>query len=257
MIDRPCFADFNRSTALACWLACALPGIAAAQGMAMGGPPHAMHAAPQNVVQISASAQREVVQDWLEVVLAARHQSPDAAAVQAQLKAALDRALVQARAAAAGAAPGGMEVRTGGFSVYPRYGANGQIVGWQGSAELIAEGRDTTRLAAFAGQVPGLTVARMGFSLSRESAQRLESEVQRAAIAAYRAKASEVAQAFGFAGYRLGEVSVQAGGDSGPRPQPRLMAMAADAVAASAPLPAEPGKSLVQVTVSGSIVLQP
>jgi hypothetical protein len=34
---------------------------------------------PRQVVQLSASAQREAVQDWLTVVLAARHQANDAA----------------------------------------------------------------------------------------------------------------------------------------------------------------------------------
>jgi predicted secreted protein len=55
---------------------------------------------PRNVVQLQASAQREVVQDWLTVVLAARHQASDAATVQNQLKATLEQALQKARAAA-------------------------------------------------------------------------------------------------------------------------------------------------------------
>ena len=61
---------------------------------------------PRNVVQLSASAQQEAVQDWLTVTLQARHQAPDAGTVQNQLKVALDAALAVAKSAAVRAAAG-------------------------------------------------------------------------------------------------------------------------------------------------------
>jgi predicted secreted protein len=209
---------------------------------------------PRNVVQLSASAQEEVVQDWLTVVLVARHQASDAATVQNQLKLALDRGVSHARARSA--AQGGLEVSTGAFSVQPRYNREGQIVGWQGTAELRLQGRDVARVSTTAGDTPGMTVSQMYFSLSREARQNIEADIRGQAIASFKQSAQQVAQDFGFGAYTLREVSISEGANDA-MARPRVM-MAAEVGAAmsAAPVPAEPGKSLVQVTVSGSVQLR-
>src|SRR4051812_14584550 len=74
---------------------------------------------PQNVMQLSASGTVEVLQDMLTMNLTTTREGGEANAVQAQVKAALDAALSEARKAAS---PGQMDVRTGNFSLYPRYG---------------------------------------------------------------------------------------------------------------------------------------
>ena len=51
----------------------------------------------------------------------------------------LEQALQKARAAAK---PGEVEVSTGAFNVTPRYGRDGVVQGWQGTAELLLQGRD-------------------------------------------------------------------------------------------------------------------
>src|SRR6218665_1188064 len=94
---------------------------------------------PQNVVQLSASGVVEGPQDFLSLTLSTTREAPDAAAVQTQLKAAVDAALAEARKTAA---PGQMEVRSGAFSLYPRHNKDGRISAWQGTAELVLEGRD-------------------------------------------------------------------------------------------------------------------
>ena len=94
---------------------------------------------PQNVLQLSASGQVEVQQDLLSLSLTTTREGSDANAVQSQLKTALDAALAEARKAAQ---PGQMDVRTGNFSLYPRHGRDGKISGWNGTAELVLEGRD-------------------------------------------------------------------------------------------------------------------
>lgn len=208
---------------------------------------------PRQVVQLSASAQREAVQDWLTVVLVARHQAGDAATVQNQLKVALEQALVQARA---GAQAGAVEVSSGGFTVQPRYGREGQIAGWQGSAELLLQGRDVAKVSALAGRIPGMTISQMSFSLSREASRSLEDEVRQEAISQFRSNAASVAKGFGFSGYELREVSVSSGDVPVMQPRLRVAAMADMAAAGAAPVPVEPGKSTVQVTVSGSVQLK-
>ena len=203
----------------------------------------------KNVVQLSASGSVEVQQDVLSIALATSRDGADAATVQAQLRQALDAALAQARPAVL---PGQMDVRTGNFSLYPRYSQNGKINGWQGSAELVLEGRDFARISSTAGKIQSLSVASAGFALSREQRARVEGEAQAQAIERFKARAGEIASAFGFAGYSLREVSVNAN-DQGPMPRPRALAMSAKADMAEAAVPVEAGKSTVLVTVSGSV----
>ncbi|NTV86790.1 MAG: SIMPL domain-containing protein [Burkholderiaceae bacterium] len=207
---------------------------------------------PQNVAQLSASGSVEAPQDLLLVSLTTTREAADAATVQNQLKTALDAAMTEARKAVL---PGQMDMRTGAFSLYPRYGRDGKITTWQGSAELVLEGRDFARISATSGKIQTLTVNQATFSLSRDLRARLEGEAQAVAIERFKAKASEIARGFGFTGYTLREITVTAN-DQGYVPRPRMMAMEAKASAPDAPLPVEAGRSTVLVTVSGSVQMR-
>jgi len=210
-------------------------------------------AEPSNVVNLSASGFLEVPQDWLSVSLNTTKEGGDAATVQSQLKAALDAALAVVKPAAQ---PLLMEVRTGQFSLFPRYGSNGKINGWQGTTELVIEGRDFARISTTVGKVQSLTIGHVGFSLSRQAQRQLEADVQALAIERFRAKAGDVAKGFGFQGYVLREVSISSADQEGVQPYPRAMAMQAKAAMADAPVAVEPGKSTVNITVSGSVQLR-
>lgn len=206
--------------------------------------------APQNVVSLSATASVEVVRDWLTVAFSTTREGSDAAAVQAQLKQALDAALAEARKAAK---PGLLEVQTGQFSLQPRYSPKaGTVNGWQGSAELIVEGRDAQAIARLSGRINTLTIARTGFSLSREARLKVESDVAAQAIERFRARAETVSRQFGFAGYTLREVAVNTEGSMQP-PQPMYRMQAQRTEMADAALPVEAGKAVVSANVSGSV----
>lgn len=205
---------------------------------------------PQNVVGLSASASLEVNKDVLSVTLSTTREGTEAGAVQSQLKQALDAALNEAKKAAK---PGQIEVRTGNFSLFPRYSNKGGITGWQGTAELNIEGKDIPGIAQLTGRINTMTVARVGTSLSREQRERVESEVTGQAIAQYRAKAAEVTRQFGFAGYTLREVQVNS--DQPPMYAAAPMMRAKTMSDASEALPVELGKGTVTVTVSGTVQL--
>jgi predicted secreted protein len=205
------------------------------------------------VVQLSASGFKAVPQDWLTMSLSTSRDGPDAATVQNQLKQALDAALAVARPAAQ---PQVLELRTGAFSLYPRYSSNDKINGWQGRTELVLEGRDFARISATAGRIQTLSLGNVGFSLSREAQQALESEVQTMAIERFKQRATEVAKAFGFSQYALHEIAVSAGDTGGDPIRPRMMAMETRSAVSDAPVPVEAGKSLVQVSVSGTVHLR-
>jgi predicted secreted protein len=203
---------------------------------------------PQNVLQLSAQASAEVPQDLLVIALAAMRDGPEAGAVQTQLRQLLDAALVEARKAVR---PGQLDVRTGQFSVAPRYQAKGGQAGWQGVAELIIEGRDMVAISQLAGRLSGLNVTRIGFGLTREAREKVEAELTAQAIARFKARAGGIAQQFGFAGYGLREVTV--GGGDGPMPVAMRRAEAMGGSMADAAQPYEAGKTSVTVTVQGSV----
>lgn len=209
---------------------------------------------PSNVVVISASGQLDVPQDWLTLTLTVSRDGSDAVSVQNQLRQAVDAALTIAKPQVL---PKQLEVRTGSFGVYPRHGTNGKITGWQGRAELMLEGRDFLRISSTAAKATSMGIGNVAFSLSRETQQKLESDAQSMAIERFKAKATEVAKGFGFAGYTLREVSVS----SADQPEQPMYARVASApmaasMAQDASLPVEAGKSQVTVTVSGSVQLR-
>ncbi|MDP1650404.1 MAG: SIMPL domain-containing protein [Rubrivivax sp.] len=236
-----------------------LIGLLAGIGVAVGSAVAQPLPPPQNVVSLAASASVEVAKDWLTVVFSTTREGADAATVQSQLRQALDVALTEARKAAR---PGQLEVQTGAFSLYPRYapvdpkapaGRPG-IAGWMGSTELVVEGRDTQAIAQLTGRIQTLSIARVGFSLSREAREKVEGDVSAQAISRFRARADAVSRQFGFGGYTVREVNVSSNEPPG-QMQPLMRAQAARAMAEES-LPVEAGKAVVTATVSGSVQME-
>ena len=237
---------FWRRHAAALVMAGALPAL----------PVHAQDAAPlspplENVVHLSAAATQEVDNDWLTLVLSTTREGPEAGAVQMQLKQALDAALAEARRIAK---PGDVEVRTGGFSIFPRYGDKGGLIGWTGNVELVVEGRDMAGIGALTGRVQTLSIARVAQSLSRERAQRVEADITGQAVASFQAKADTSAKLFGFSSWRLREAHLN--GDVPLQRSPVMAMRSASSAKLGDALPVEAGKTSVTVSVNGSVQLQ-
>lgn len=209
-------------------------------------------AEPMQVVHLSASAYQQAKQDWLRVVVRTALDGTEPMAVQKQLKKVVDEALGQLRPQVQARQ---LEVFSGHFGIYPRHNDKGRVVGWQGQAELVIEGRDFARIAQAAGEVPRMAIESAQFSLSREGRQQLEAEVQSLAVQGFRQKAQQVAKDFGFGGYTLRQLTVGSVDRPG-MPVPIMARAAALADAAPSPVPLEGGKNEVQVTVSGSVQLR-
>ena len=252
MLEKPRLAALNPLVGAAAVLLFAVAGQSSAQVQTV--PP------PVNVVALSASAAVEVTNDWLTIAFSTSRDGADAAVVQSQLKQALDAALAEARRAAK---PGQLEVQTGGFQLFPRYAppnpratgsaAAGGITSWQGSVELLVQGRDTQAITQLAGRIQTLTIARVGWSLSREAREKVEADITAQAIARFRARADAVTKAFGMGSYSLREVSVGSDETATAVQRPMMRAAAASVSMAQDALPAEAGKAVVTSTVSGSV----
>jgi predicted secreted protein len=208
---------------------------------------------PQNIVSLQSSGSVEVQQDLLMISMNTTKDGADAAAVQTLLKAALDAALSEAKKVAQ---PGQLDIRTGSFSMYPRYSRDGKINGWQGTTELVLEGRDFARISTTAGKINSLTLGQVSFGLSREARAKVEGEAQQQAIDRFKTKAAEISKNFGFGGYSIREVSVNANDQGFAPPRGRMVAMEAKSMASDAPVPVEAGRSTVVVTVNGSVQMK-
>jgi predicted secreted protein len=141
--------------------------------------------------------------------------------------------------------------RRGAAPARDRRRSKGTITGWQGSAELVIEGKDIAAIAQLTGRIDTLTVARVSYSLSREQREQVEAEVAARAIARYRARAADYARQFGYGSYVIRDVQVSSGEEPPPVPILRARTMAMEA--AEAPLPVEAGKATVTVNVSGTV----
>lgn len=206
----------------------------------------------RNVVQLSASGSVDVQQDMLTITLSTTKEGSDPALVQTQLKQALDTALQQVKQFAE---PRALEVKTGAFSLQPRYGKDSKISSWSGYAELVLEGRDFARIGSAAGKIQGLTIANSSFSLSREAQAKVETQAQEIAIDRFKNKAAEIAKGFGFSSFTLREINIS-NSDTEYSIRPRMVSAPMKAMASDAPVPMEAGKSTVQIQVSGSVQLR-
>lgn len=218
--------------------------------LAAGSQAQAVEPLRRDSLSFSVSASTEVQQDVLSLGFSTSREGTDPNVVQAALKSALDTALAEARKIAK---PGQVDVHTGNFSLYPRYSPKGGINGWQGQAELVVEGRDTVAIAALSGRINTMTISRSGFQLSREARAKVEAQVVGEAIQRFRSQAGDYARQFGYAGYSIGEVSVNTSDAVPSMPLMRMKTMAAPAM--DAPLPIESGRATVSVSVSGSVFM--
>lgn len=209
-------------------------------------------------LNLSASASLEVARDVLGVTFSSTKEGSDAATVQAGLKQALDAALTEARKIAK---PGQVEVQTGNFSLYPRYApptskGAGAINGWQGTAELLVEGKDTAAIAQLGGRISTMTIARVGYTLSKEQREKVEVEVTAQAISRYKARAADYARQFGYAGYQIAEISVNSESVAPMMAQATSMRIKTMAMSADESLPVEAGKATVSVNVNGVVMMK-
>lgn len=204
------------------------------------------------VLTLTASGSVEVTKDVLGVTFSTTRDGTDAATVQSALKQALDAALAEAKKAAK---PGLVDVHTGNFSLFPRTTNKGQINGWQGSAELVVEGKDLPAIAQLTSRITTMSIARLGYSLSKEQREKVDADVTAQAVASFRARAADYARQFGYAGYTIREVNVSGNDVPNYAPQPMMRAKAMSA-SADEPLSVEPGKGTVSVTVSGSVQMK-
>ena len=202
-----------------------------------------------NVIELAASAQRDIANDLMSAQLFVETSDPN----PAQLANALNRALAESVRIAKEYPM--VKVRTGNNQTFPLYGRNNQSQGWRGRAELRIETRDFAAGAALVGKLQAsLQLGGIQFGVAPETRQKVENELITEAIAAFRARADIARAALGGKSYKTQRIAINAGA-SGPPPR-QFMRAAAMADSAMAAPPVEAGESVITVSANGAVEVE-
>ncbi|WP_238914390.1 SIMPL domain-containing protein [Achromobacter insolitus] len=251
MFKHPVFSLTKLGAACATVAALSAAPLVHAQAPAPAAAEASASRAPELTLQATASS--EVKQDTVRISLSAEVEAQDQPAAGKRLTAALDDVIKRARDVK------DVEVRTGGYNVWPNTSSKGKISSWRGQGEVILESKNFEAAAALASKLSDKTaISNISFSLSREAREAEERKLLKEAAQAFKDRALAAANAFGFSGYRLSKLEL--GGSGGAVPVPRMMgaaAMAKDASGGYSPdVPLEAGNVTVSIAVNGTIVLQ-
>lgn len=203
---------------------------------------------PQPEATLSAEAAMEVEQDTVRVTLAAELAGPTQASVADQLNQRLDAVMQAVKGHA------DVQASTGTYRLWPSTDRDGRISEWRGRGEIILKSQDfaqASRLAA--AQADKMPIDGIYFSVSEARQNAVEEQLLGQAVQAFQARAKALAEALGYAGYRLRSVDLSGAGRL-PQPvgaAPRMMSVMADSAAA----PIEGGRERISVSVSGSVFL--
>lgn len=210
----------------------------------------------KNLISLSAQVTRDVTQDFTAITFTTIQGASTPGKVRENLNIFLSEALAQAKAIE-DVEGETILVETGTYSINPQYDKKGQITSYQGTAELIVSGTDTTKMAALTGEIKGMMVTDVTHSVSRKLRESLEAEMADEVILAFRQKALDYTQSFGFKSFSIVNANVNVGLQNY-RPRGGGMRVASMAYAASAEsvMPDAAGKDSITAQVSGSILLK-
>ncbi len=200
---------------------------------------------PQASLRAEASA--EIAQDTVKITLASEISDASQAAVAQSLNKTLENAMKQAKGDPK------VKVSSGNYRLWPMSDQDGKISNWRGRGEIFLESADFAAASELAGKLSDLMpIANLDFSVSPQARAKQEQALLKQAVQAFSDRAKALTDAFGFASYTIRNIDLSGAGAQY-QPAPRMMAMAASADKARAPL--EGGTEVVTVSIGGSIFL--
>jgi predicted secreted protein len=211
--------------------------------------PQGLRMEPNGVLSLTADATADVPQDTVRVTLALDAENSDPGKLAQQLNQTAEAVQREAKA------NNRLDVKSGGYSIYPTSDKSGKISNWRGRIETVIESKDFAAAGELAGRVGNrMPVSSVQFFLSREAREKEERRLTDSAIKTFQDKATTASKAFGYTGFTVREVSVNAGTqfmhNQGGRADVSMMSRS------SAPVPLEGGKSQVTVNVSGAVQMK-
>ena len=201
-------------------------------------------ASAAKIVELGAEASRAAPNDLARATLFAEATGTAPAEAARKVNAMMVEAMALAKSTTR------IKVQSGGTQTYPVYAKGGKIESWRMRSDLVLESADTALLSELVGKLQGnLGVASIALMPAPETRRRAENDATLDAIAAFRARAKLVAEAFGKP-YRIKQMNI---GQQSYRPPAPMMRAAPAAAMDMAPMPMEAGESAVSVTINGQI----
>lgn len=205
------------------------------------------HDPVERLVSISVSVSEEVPNDTLVVRMYVQHEARQQAPAARRVNEDMAWALEKAKAVSA------VKSQTLDYRTNPVY-RDRRLESWRTRQSLRLESADAQALTELMGVLQErLSIESVGYEVSDAVREAAQARLIDAAVAKFRARAQQVAGAFGSPGYTLVRVDVHTQ-DHAPPPvalRGRAMAMSADEAAPAI----EAGEQTVSVTASGTIQL--
>jgi predicted secreted protein len=212
--------------------------------------------APNGILNLTAQANREVPQDTIRITLFTEQQANDPARLAQQLNQRTGEALQIAKRARQNDKSDDLTLQTSQLSIYPINDKDGKISSWRGRSELVIQSRNFAAASQLATQLgQQMQVSDVGFSLSPQARQHVQTELTTQAIDAFRQQAQAAALAFGYRRYAVREVTINKDSNFY-SPAPRMFMAAAEKAPSMDSLPVASGKTNVTVNVSGAVRME-
>ncbi len=204
--------------------------------------------AQYNRVSLNESAQIEVDNDLLVVVMFAQAEGRDAAAPADEVNRRMDWAVNMAKSHPE------VKVQTLGYQTSPLYNKS-TIRGWRVNQSLRLESRDGRLLGDLVGRLQEqLQVQSIAYQVSEGQRREQLDGLTAQALARFQDRAAHIAKTLGRSGYRVVRININDGRHS-PMPIARGMMMEASADVAVAPPRLEAGTQQMSVSIDGEIEL--
>ncbi len=203
----------------------------------------------RNRVSLQVEARREVANDWATARLSIVAEGKEPSVVADSVNLRMKQALTAAKRAKH------VEVESGAYISQPIYD-DGRIVRWRARQELRLEAGDVQRLSKLIGSLQAESVLLSGidFSVRPETRTAIEDELILEALAAFRGRATRIAQAMAAGGWSLIGLAVGRSNTSPRRVRGRVDAEMMS-VASAAPPVFEAGSSDLRIQIDGTVEL--
>jgi predicted secreted protein len=203
------------------------------------------------IITLQADTNREVQNDQMQATLYTELNNASPSVLAKQTAEIMNRAMDIAKAYPK------VHVNNGAQNTYPIYGDKNKLTGWRSRAEIQLKTSDFKAGSELIAQLQtNMQLEGINFSVSNEQRTKVENELMTEITGIFRARATQLQQAWGASKYELVNMNINSSSDE-PRPYPMMMRAAKfEADSAPAPQTIQSGNSRVQVTASGSIQLQ-
>lgn len=199
-----------------------------------------------NVVNIDASADSEIPNDQMTVVLVSSHDGSDATAVSGQVNKDMAWALSLVKAEK------NISSKTTSYQTFPIYDKQ-VITGWRSSQSLELKSTEIDSLSDMIGNLQKkLKVQQMYFSPTDKTRKEFENQLIAEAMEAFKQRIAIVGEHMPHKNHKILNININTGGNTPPIMNQRAAMAKSMAMEASAPA-VEAGTSRITVTINGSV----